>query len=187
MDAPFGILGGMSEIAGLLETRCTDGGETADVEALAAALLADPALVMRELEDPGRRIADATLTFGRLETETANAFSRYPAVRGAGFHSGNADPRTYALFGTVEAVRTAGFYTPSELAELRKQGTVSERWRATESLRIEALAWVIRSLIDALDTQRMTPGEYLAAVADAARRLGRLSVGSAGAEAEHAP
>ncbi len=171
----------MSRLVECLEAKRAEGGGAGELAALAAELLSDVAVTGADLKEPGAVIAEARVAFGAMAAECRGAFSKYPAVRGAGFHSGDSDPRSFAIYSTFSEVRKVGMYTPDDLAEMLTGGGVTEGWVAAESLRLGAFLVVLRWLMDEVDRRRLNLQGYREGIAAAARELGgvRVAVGSA--------
>ena len=169
----------MSRIRDLLEERRLAGGTPPELARMAVRLLGDAEASAPDLIDPAAIIGEARAAFTGLAAECRAAFSKYPAVRGAGFHSGEADPRSFAIYSTMAQVENAGMYSPDDLSERLSAGTVTEAWAAAESLRLGAFLVVLRALIDEVDRRRLEVKGYHEAIAAAAREVGGVALVSA--------
>ena len=168
----------MSRIRDLLEERRLAGGTPPELAQMAVRLLGAEASAS-DLADPAAVIGEARAAFTGLAAECRAAFSKYPAVRGAGFHSGGADPRSFAIYSTMAQVEKAGMYSADDLSERLSAGTVTEAWAAAESLRLGAFLVVLRALIDEVDGRRLEAKGYHEAIAAAAREVGGVALVSA--------
>ncbi len=168
----------MSRLTDRLEAIRREGAAPPELAALALSLLGDREATDSDLAEPAAVIVEARDAYARLEAECRTAFSKYPAVRGAGFHSGDSDPRSFAIYSTFPQVRKAGMYSPDDLRQLLAAGTVTERWVAAESLRLAAFLVVLRGLIDEVDRRRLTLPGYREAIAATVRQLGGAVVAS---------
>lgn len=169
----------MGRTTDLLEEQRLAGAEAAELARLAVRLLGDPSATAPELAEPEMVIGEARVAFARLEAECRAAFAKYPAVRGANFHSGDADPRSFTIYSTMAEVQKAGMYTASELSERLAAGTVTEAWAAAESLRLGAFLVVLKALIQEVDRRKLDLPRYREGIADAAREVGAVTVASA--------
>lgn len=166
----------LSAIAGELQVVREGGGDAEALERRAAALLADAVFLQRQLAQPEARVAEARAALAALDADAADAWRRYPAVGGGGFHSGQPDPRPFLVAWTAAHVREAGFYTADELERMQAAGEIMSGWMAAESLRLCAFLAVVRPLLDGLQAGRIRPSDYTASVKDLARRFTRAAV-----------
>jgi hypothetical protein len=144
----------------------------------AAAFLGDPECVAAAAAGPDAARSAAGSAFAAIEFVVRGAYSRFPAVSGAGFHSGGADPRSQALYSTLTYVRRAGLYTPADLEQMEAAGKVTAAWAAAEYLRLALFVAALEVLVARLDSSAIAPGDYAGAVEELARRFGGLSVAS---------
>jgi len=164
----------MADLAARLE-RARAAGVTLES---AAAFLQDPEAVAAATADPEAAVAAARSAFSATETIVRGAYSRFPAVSGAGFHSGGADPRSQALYSTLTYVRRAGLYTPDDLEQMEAAGGVTAAWAAVEYLRLTLFVSALEALIVQLESSAIAPGDYAGAVYELARRFGDFPVAS---------
>lgn len=166
----------------MLERLAVLREEGAPFDALAAAagaVLTDPAEVAAELARADALADEAHIAFAGLRAIVRSAYSRYPVVRGAGFHGGEPDLRAPQLFTTISRMQRGGLYTWEELEERRAAGTVGEAWFLAEALRLGAFVVTVRALIDALDADSVKPLAYGESVEALAWAFGAIRMASA--------
>ncbi|MFN0095927.1 MAG: hypothetical protein ACKVVT_14270 [Dehalococcoidia bacterium] len=123
-------------------------------------LLEDAETMADELLDPAVCLAEVRERYRALVQETKGAFSKYPAVSGAGFHSGDPDQRAYMLYSAPSMVQKAGLYTPSDLDQMLGASSVEPAWAAGEALRTTAFMVALRPLLAELDSRRLRASDF---------------------------
>jgi hypothetical protein len=140
------------------------------------ALLTDDDFLRAQLAAPEALVDEARRALATLEAEARDAWRRYPAVAGSGFHSGPPDVRPLLLAWTVRHVREAGFYTPDELERLAEDGEGSRAWLGVEAFRLCAYLAALRAVLDRLLARALPATDYRTTVEPLTWQFSRLRV-----------